>query len=93
MKNVRIDDNAELRCWHCGGKSFTEKRTARSKWLTVLLGILTVGIWLIILVLFTKKKLKCQSCGEYNDPGNAKPFEGPEGRKYRSQWEQRQEPT
>lgn len=97
MKNVRIDENSELRCWNCGGKAFTEKRTARSKWITVVLGILTLGIWLLILVLATKKKLKCQVCGEYNDPGNAKPYEGPAGRKYRQQWEAQQsgdtEPT
>lgn len=31
MKNVRIDENSEMRCWNCGGEGFTEKRTARSK--------------------------------------------------------------
>lgn len=62
MKDVRIDQDGELRCWKCGARGFTEKRTARSK---VLVG---VG------ALATKKKLKCQSCGEYNDVGNAKPY-------------------
>ena len=63
MKDVRIDADGEMRCWSCGAKGFTLKRTARSK---VLVG---VG------ALATKKKLKCQSCGEYNDVGSAKPYE------------------
>lgn len=92
VKNVRIDESGELRCWNCGGKGFTEKRTARSKWLTAVLGILTLGVWLIILALATKKKLKCQSCGEYNDPGNAKVYDGPGGRKYRKRKEQQSAP-
>ncbi len=29
----------------------------------------------------TKKKLKCQSCGEYNDTGNAQPYKGPASKK------------
>ena len=75
MKDVRIDQDGELRCWNWGYKSFLEKRTARSK---VLVG---VG------ALMTKKKLKCQVCGEYNDTGNAKPYDGPASRKYRKQHE------
>lgn len=47
MTDVRMGDNSELRCWNCGGKNFTEKRTARSK--------VTVGVW----ALATKKKPKC----------------------------------
>jgi len=78
MKNVRIDDNHELRCWNCGGKAFQEKRTGRSK---VLVGVGTLA---------TKRKLKCQTCSEYNVPGNAKPYTGPEGRKYRKQWDKQQ---
>jgi DNA-directed RNA polymerase subunit RPC12/RpoP len=78
MKNVRIDENADLRCWNCGSKGFTEKRTTRSK--------VAVGVGTFL----TKKKLKCQSCGEYNDTGNAQPFTGPEGRKYRKRWEKEQ---
>lgn len=81
MKNVRIDDNQELRCWNCGGKGFTEKRTMRSK--------AAVGVG----ALLTKKKLKCQTCGEYNDAGNAQPYTGPEGRKWRKADEQRQAAT
>ena len=75
MKDVRLDDDGELRCWNCGSKGFTEKRTFRSKAL--------VGVG----ALLTKKKLKCQVCGEYNDTGNAKPYEGPASRKYRKQYE------
>ena len=78
MKHVRIDTDGELRCWNCGGKNFQEKRTGRSK--------LLVGVGTLV----TKRKLKCHTCGEYNDSGNAKPFEGPEGRKWRKQWEQQQ---
>jgi hypothetical protein len=33
--------------------------------------------------MLTKNKLKCQTCGEYNDTGNAKPSSGPESRKWR----------
>ena len=73
MKNVRIDDNQELRCWNCGGKGFTEKRTGRSK---ILAGVGT---------LITKRKLKCHTCGEYNDTGNAQPYTEPASRKWRKQ--------
>jgi DNA-directed RNA polymerase subunit RPC12/RpoP len=69
MRDVRLDAKGELRCWNCGSKTFREKRTARSK---VMLG---VG------ALVTKKKLKCQACGEYNDVGNAQPYTGPANRK------------
>lgn len=41
------------------------KRTFRSK--------LVVGVG----ALLTKKKMKCQACGEFNDAGNAKPYKGP----------------
>lgn len=81
MKDVRIDSNAELRCFNCGGKGFTEKRTVRSK---VMVGVGTM---------LTKKKLKCQTCGEYNDTGNAQPYDGPSSRKYRKQWEAEQAST
>lgn len=75
MKDVRVDETGDLRCWHCGSKGLLAKRTTRSK---VLVG---VG------ALMTKKKLKCQVCGEYNDTGNAKPFVAPEGKKYRKAYE------
>ena len=79
MKNVRVDSDGELRCWNCGNRSLLAKRTFRSK---VLVG---VG------ALLTKKKLKCQTCGEYSDTGNAQPFTGPEARKWRRAWEKEQE--
>ncbi len=75
MKDVRVDFDGELRCWNCGSKGFTEKRTFRSKAL--------VGVG----ALLTKKKLKCQTCGEFNDTGSAKPFTGPASRKWRKAWE------
>ncbi len=65
MKDIRIDDQGRRRCWNCGGTGFTEKRTTRSK--------LMVGVGALV----TKKKLKCQSCGEYNDTGSSKPYTGP----------------
>jgi hypothetical protein len=64
MEDVRIDDEGNFRCWKCGGKNFDDERTFRSK------AALGVG------ALLTHKKLKCQSCGEYNDTGSAKPFTG-----------------
>ncbi len=78
MKDVRMDVDGELRCWNCGSKGFTTKRTLRSK------AMVGVG------ALMTKKKLKCQVCGEYNDTGNAKPWDGPASRKYRKAWEAEQ---
>lgn len=75
MKDVRIDQAGELRCWNCGSKQFTEQRTLRSK--------VAFGVG----ALLTKKKLKCVICGEYNDTGNAKSYDGPESRKYRKAYE------
>ena len=31
MKNIRFDVETNPRCWNCGSKGFTEKRTVRSK--------------------------------------------------------------
>ena len=76
MKNVCVDNAGELRCYNCGSKGFTEKRTMRAKML--------VGVG----ALLTKKKLKCQVCGEYNDSGNADPYTGPASKKYRKMYEQ-----
>ena len=75
MKDIRVDSDGEFRCWNCGNKGLLAKRTFRSKML--------VGVG----ALLTKKKLKCQTCGEYNDTGNAKPYTGPEARKWRKQYE------
>jgi hypothetical protein len=78
MKDVRVDAEGELRCWNCGMKGLLAKRTFRSKML--------IGVGSLL----TKKKLKCQTCGEYNDTGNAKPFDGPASRKWRKAWEKEQ---
>jgi DNA-directed RNA polymerase subunit RPC12/RpoP len=78
MKNVRVDGDGEFRCWNCGSKGLLAKRTFRSK---VLVGVGTM---------LTKKKLKCQTCGEYNDTGNAQPFDGPASRKWRKRYEKEQ---
>jgi len=75
MKDIRVDFEGEFRCWNCGNKGLLEKRTFRSK--------LLIGVGAML----TKKKLKCQTCGEYNDTGNAKPYTGPESRKWRKQWD------
>ena len=74
MKDIRIDSNGDPRCWNCGGKGFTEKRTTRSK---VMFGVAALA---------TKKKLKCQRCGEFNDTGSGKPWDGPKARKYRKEY-------
>ena len=78
VKNIRVDGEGEFRCWNCGMKGLLAKRTFRSKML--------VGVG----ALLTKKKLKCQTCGEFNDTGNAQPFTGPEARKWRKVWEKEQ---
>ena len=79
MKNVRLDTDGNPRCWKCGSKGFTEKRTFRSK------AMVGVG------ALLAHKKLKCQRCGEYNLTGHGKPYDGPASRKYRKEWEAEQE--
>lgn len=71
MRDVRVDAEGALHCWKCGGKNFDSKRTGRAK--------LAVGIGALV----TKKKLKCQLCGEYNQTGNAKPYKEPASRKHR----------
>ena len=78
MKDIRVDDSGDQRCWNCGGKNFTQQRTMRSK--------VAFGVGAVL----TKKKLRCVQCGEYNDVGNAKPFTGPADRKYRKAWEAEQ---
>jgi DNA-directed RNA polymerase subunit RPC12/RpoP len=75
MKDIRIDGDGNMRCWNCGAKGLTAKRTLRSKAL--------VGVGSLL----TKKKLKCQRCGQYNDTGSGQPYNGPEGRKYRQEYE------
>lgn len=68
MQDIRVDEDGNQRCWKCGGKNFTQKRTFRAK----AIGVPTV----VVGALATKKKLQCQSFGEYNDVGNAKPWDG-----------------
>ena len=75
MKNVCMDTDGELRCYNCGSKGFTEKRTFRAKYLAGPLAVMT------------KKKLKCQICGEFNDTGNADPYTGPKSKKYQKMHE------
>ena len=65
MMNIRIDDQGEQRCYWCGGKHFTQKRTFRAK--------ATLGVGALV----TAKKLQCQTCGRYNKTGRAVPFTTP----------------
>lgn len=66
--DIRIDDNGDQRCWNCGGKHFTLKRSKRAK----------AGLGVVVLpaALLARKHNKCQSCGVYNVLGNAKRFTG-----------------
>jgi hypothetical protein len=68
MKDIRVDENGQLRCWNCGGKDLLDRRTGRAH----VTGWVTVGIG----ALATKKKLRCKACGKYNDTGSAKPYKG-----------------
>lgn len=80
VKNVQVDSNGQLHCHNCGAMAFTQKRTFRSKAAgasgAVAAGVLTGGIGLLAGAgtLATKKKLKCQACGTYNNVGNADPY-------------------
>ena len=94
MKDIRIDKDGLPRCWNCGSKGFTEKRTFRAKAVGVATAVTVIGAPLAAGgVLATKKKLKCQRCGEYNDTGSGKPYDGPAGRKYRKEWKAEQKAT
>lgn len=64
MKDVQIDDNSEMRCWNCGGKGFTEKRTARSK--------AAVGVG----VLATKKSSNTRPAGSTTTLTRLSPSQG-----------------
>ena len=90
MEDIRIDKDGLPRCWNCGSKGFTEKRTFRAKATAVGAGLLTVGVAGGAAALLTKKKLKCQRCGKYNDTGSGKPYDGPAGREYRKEWKAEQ---
>ena len=80
MKNTRFDVDGTPRCWNCGSRVFTEKRTFRSK-------VMGLGVG----SLATKKKMRCQRCGKNNDPGNGQPYDGPASRRYRNEWKAEQE--
>lgn len=77
MKDIRIDADGNQRCWNCGNKNFTQKRTFRSKAASVTAAVTVVGLPAAAATLATKKKLQCQACGEYNDVGSAKPWDAP----------------
>jgi hypothetical protein len=79
VKDVRIDEAGVLRCWNCGSDRLTPRRTTRSKFM--------LGVWSLL----KEPKLRCQVCDEYSDTGHAKPYEGPESRKYRKAFEAEQE--
>lgn len=74
MKNIQVDSAGELHCWNCGAKAFTQKRTFRAKAIGVTAGVATLGVAGAVAPLATKKKLKCQVCGKYNDVGSADPY-------------------
>lgn len=76
MQDIRVDADGNQRCWNCGSKNFTQKRTFRAKATGVVAAVPTVGL-VALTSLGTKKKLQCQACGEYNDVGSAKPWNGP----------------
>lgn len=77
MEDIRVDEDGVLRCWKCGGKHFSEKRTGRAKLIGGTAGVLTLGIAGAAAPLLAKKKLCCQTCGQYNRMGNAQPFVEP----------------
>ena len=56
MEDIRIDKDGLPRCWNCGSKGFTEKRTFRAKATAVGAGLLTVGVAGGAAALLTKKE-------------------------------------
>lgn len=81
MKNIRIDTTGAPRCWKCGSSSFKQKRTFRSKTIGVVVGVPTLGLAGGATALLTKKKLKCNACGEYSQTGRGRPYKGPKSRR------------
>ena len=55
VKNAEVDDTGRPTCWSCGSAALKLQRTTRSK--------LAAGP----AALATKRKLKCLTCGVYND--------------------------
>ncbi|GAA3963095.1 hypothetical protein [Gordonia caeni] len=76
MKDIQVDEAGELRCATCGGKNFTERRTNRARLGGGAAGVLTFGVAGAAAPLLTKKKLRCQACGAFNQTGNAQRFTG-----------------
>ena len=85
MSNIRYDSNGEMRCYWCGFRHFTHKRTFASK--------ATLGVG----ALLTGKKAKCQRCNQYNNLGKreavARPAIGQIPRRVRSRTPQRNSPA
>lgn len=76
MEDIRVDEDGVFRCWNCGGRNFTEKRTGRAKVFGGTAGVLTFGVAGAAVPLLAKKRLRCQSCNKYSATGNAKPWTG-----------------
>ncbi|AZV00668.1 hypothetical protein SEA_ENALISNAILO_17 [Gordonia phage EnalisNailo] len=81
MQDVQVDSDGAFRCWNCGGKNLSAKRTRRAKVTGTAAGaagvLVTGGVGAVAALggtLATKKKLYCQACGAYNKMGNAQPF-------------------
>ncbi|MCH5645167.1 hypothetical protein [Gordonia sp. ABSL49_1] len=73
MKDIQLDSDGNFRCWNCGGKNFSEKRTRRSKVIGVGAGVALTPL-AAAGILAAKKRLYCQGCGEYNKMGDAQPY-------------------
>jgi hypothetical protein len=59
MRVIGVDKHGNQHCWKCGGQGFTIERTTGVK---VVLGIHAN---------VTSPKLRCVSCGEFNEVGSA----------------------
>ena len=77
MTDVRIDDRGCERCWNCGGFHFRQQRKTPSK--------VTFGVGALVTT-----RRRCLGCGEYNDLGSAKAYDGPWCQEYRGEWEREQ---
>ncbi|GAB40968.1 hypothetical protein [Gordonia sputi] len=80
MKDIQVDADGNFRCWSCGGRNFSEKRTRRAKIIGLTAGVATVGVAGAAAPLVAKKRLYCQGCGEYSKMGNAQPYAAPASR-------------
>lgn len=75
MEDIRVDADGNFRCWKCGGRNFSEKRTRRAKVIGLTAGVATFGVPGVVAPLVARKRLYCQGCSEYNKMGNAQPYE------------------